>query len=57
MLEYSVHLDKQDHAKESLYPSMRVILYSEPLLKDQEISGFCTMIRKKFPDIKEALDS
>lgn len=36
---------------------MRVVLYSESILKDQEISSFCNTIRKRFPDINEALDS
>lgn len=57
MYDYKEHIDNLNNAKQSLYPSMRVVLYSESILKDQDISSFCNMIRNRYPDITEALDS
>lgn len=51
LIDYHHHLGNPDKAKESLYPSFKIILYSQSILKDENIDSFCQAIRKRYPDV------
>lgn len=56
LIDYNHHLTNTDNAKQSLYPSFRIILYSQSIIKDQSINSLCQAIKERYPDIGEAND-
>jgi hypothetical protein len=54
IIDYKGNLVSRIRAKQSLYPSFKVLIYSESILNDPSLSDFCKSITTVYQDVGTA---